>query len=143
LEFITTVQVPLPLQAPLQPTNVEPALGVAVNITPVPAEKFAAHLVVGQLMPAGLLVTVPPPVPPSATLRANDIVVPVPVSVTVCVLPGMLFALSVKVTVEFSFPGVEGLKITETVHDEFGANCPPAELHVSPGPSKKSPGATA
>jgi len=32
-----TVQVPVPEQPPpLQPSNVEPALGVAVSVTPVP-----------------------------------------------------------------------------------------------------------
>jgi hypothetical protein len=136
------VQVPLPLQAPLQPTNVEPALGTAVKTTLVPEEKFAAH-VDGQLMPAGLLITVPLPEPSSATFRVNDVVVPVPARETVCILPGRLLELSVTVSVEVSSPLLEGVKTMKMVHEEFGANCPPAELQVSPGPSEKSPGDTA
>ena len=40
-EFIVTKQVPLPLQAPLQPLKVAPAAGVAVRVTCVPLAKFA------------------------------------------------------------------------------------------------------
>jgi hypothetical protein len=36
-EFMVTVQVPVPEQAPDQPANVEPVFGVAVNVTTVPA----------------------------------------------------------------------------------------------------------
>jgi hypothetical protein len=35
-EFIDTVQLAVPEQAPDHPANVEPALGVAVNVTTVP-----------------------------------------------------------------------------------------------------------
>jgi hypothetical protein len=61
LDVRVTVHVLVPVQAPDQPTNVEPVLGVAVNITGVPLAKLALH-VVPQLMPEGLLVTVPGPV---------------------------------------------------------------------------------
>lgn len=57
-----TVQVPVPLHAPDQPANVEPELGAAVSVTDVPLEKLALQ-VVPQLMPDGLLVTAPAPVP--------------------------------------------------------------------------------
>jgi hypothetical protein len=60
---IVTVQVPLPLQAPLQPANVEPALGVGVSVTVVPSVNEAEH-VVPQSIAAGELVTVPEPEPP-------------------------------------------------------------------------------
>jgi len=57
------VQVVVPVQSPPQPVNfVYPAAvaGVAVSVTEVPLVYVALH-VPGQLMPAGLLVTVPPP----------------------------------------------------------------------------------
>jgi hypothetical protein len=60
-EFIVTLQVPAPLQAPLQPLNFQPLAGVAVRVTCVPGAKFALQLD-GQLMPVGELVTAPLPV---------------------------------------------------------------------------------
>jgi hypothetical protein len=56
-----TTQAPVPLQAPLQPEKVLSASGVAVKFTLVPLLKLALH-VAPQLMPAGVLVTVPLPV---------------------------------------------------------------------------------
>jgi len=59
LELSMTVQVaPVPVQAPPQPENPEPPPGVAVSVTWVPLLKVAEQ-VVGQLIPAGVLVTVP------------------------------------------------------------------------------------
>lgn len=49
-----------PLQAPLKPEKVNPAAGVALRLTVVPGVKLAAQFV-GQLIPAGALVTVPLP----------------------------------------------------------------------------------
>jgi hypothetical protein len=49
-----------PLQSPLKPENVDPDAGVAVRVMVVPLSK-AALQVDGQLIPAGLLVTVPWP----------------------------------------------------------------------------------
>jgi hypothetical protein len=57
-----TLHVPIPLQAPDQPANVEVAFGAAVSVTIVPLAKLALH-VVPQLIPEGLLVTFPAPVP--------------------------------------------------------------------------------
>jgi hypothetical protein len=57
-----TLQVFVPVHAPDQPANVEVALGAAVSVTIVPLVKLVLH-VDPQLMPAGLLVTVPPPLP--------------------------------------------------------------------------------
>ena len=62
-----TVHVPVPVHAPVQPANVEPEPAAAVSVTCVPLAKLALH-VEPQLMPAGLLVTVPVPVPASATV---------------------------------------------------------------------------
>jgi hypothetical protein len=58
-----TTHVPVPVQPPpFHPANVEPSAGLAVNVTCVPLAKPAEH-VDPQLIPAGLLVTVPDPVP--------------------------------------------------------------------------------
>ena len=60
--LIVTVQLPVPLQAPPQADRLEPRPGVAVSVTIVPEAKFALQLLPEQLIPAGLLVTVPLPV---------------------------------------------------------------------------------
>ncbi|HZU42556.1 MAG TPA: hypothetical protein VE994_07795 [Terriglobales bacterium] len=65
--FIATVQAPLPLHAPLQPAKTDPALAVAVSVTVVPLLKVALQ-VLPQEIPAGLLVTVPVPLPPGVTV---------------------------------------------------------------------------
>ena len=66
---MVTVQLPVPVHAPLQPVNVEPVAGAAVRVTLVPELKLALH-VAPQLMPAGDEVTVPLPVPALPTVRA-------------------------------------------------------------------------
>jgi hypothetical protein len=64
---IASVQVAaVPLQAPVQPVNVEPAAAAAVSVTVAPFVKPAPQ-VAPQAMPAGLLVTVPLPLPAFAT----------------------------------------------------------------------------
>ena len=61
LEFMVTVQVgDVPEHPPDHPVKVELASGVAVRSTTVPALK---------VVPAGLLLTVPLPVPDLVTLR--------------------------------------------------------------------------
>jgi len=66
-----TVQVPVPEQPPpLQPVNVEPAVGVAVSVMAVPLA-YAAIQVGLQEMPTGLLVTVPSPEPALFTVSVN------------------------------------------------------------------------
>lgn len=50
-----------PVQAPVKPEKLFPACGVAVNETELPLANAAVQ-VVGQLIPAGLLVIVPCPV---------------------------------------------------------------------------------
>jgi len=56
--------------APLQPPNVDPSAAVAVSATTAPLAKLAEH-VVGQLIPAGALNTVPVPVPASFTVSVK------------------------------------------------------------------------
>jgi phage tail protein X len=63
-----TEQVPVPVQAPLQPTKEEPVVALAVSVTVAPAPKFAVQ-VLGQVIPAGLLVTLPLPVPANVTVK--------------------------------------------------------------------------
>ncbi len=62
------VQVRVPLQAPLQPLKVEPVAAVAVRVTGVPLSKLELQ-VLPQLIPAGVLVTLPLPFPLLVTLR--------------------------------------------------------------------------
>src|SRR5439155_25284011 len=69
-ETVTT-HVPVPEHPPpLQPVKVEPAAGVAVSVTAVPLVKLAEQ-VTPQVIPAGVLVTVPIPVPALVTVRAK------------------------------------------------------------------------
>jgi hypothetical protein len=57
---ILTAHVPTPEQTPLHPPKVKPAAGVAVRLTKAPLLKFALQ-VLGQVIPAGALVTAPVP----------------------------------------------------------------------------------
>jgi len=64
-------QVPVPLHpAPLHPAKDEPVADVAVSVTGVPKAKLALQ-VCPQLIPEGLLVTLPVPVPLRATVSAG------------------------------------------------------------------------
>jgi hypothetical protein len=64
---IVTVQAPMPVHAPLQLTKTESVAALWVSVTTVPAVKEALQ-VAPQVIPAGALVTVPPPVPLLVTL---------------------------------------------------------------------------
>src|SRR2546426_1141868 len=69
--LMVTLQAPVPeTPPPRQRIKVEPAAGVAVSVTTVPLAK-PAEQVAPQLIPAGLLVTVPEPVPASVTVSAK------------------------------------------------------------------------
>jgi hypothetical protein len=61
------LQVPVPEQAPVQPSNEEPVVAAAVSVTAVPLLNRAEQAV-PQLMAAGLLVIVPEPVPDELTV---------------------------------------------------------------------------
>jgi hypothetical protein len=70
--FMVTAQVvavPEHPPLPLQPANVEPATGLAVKVTMVPLSKLAVHVVPHEI-PAGLLDTVPKPLPAVVTVRS-------------------------------------------------------------------------
>ena len=71
LTAIDHVQEALPVQAPLQPTNVDPEAVVAVRVTGVPRAIVCAQAVPHEI-PAGALVTVPAPVPVFVTVMAAD-----------------------------------------------------------------------
>lgn len=66
-----------PVHAPLKPEKLFPDVGVAVNETAAPSANVPVQ-VVGQLMPAGLLVTVPWPTivtdncPPAMNVAETD-----------------------------------------------------------------------
>jgi hypothetical protein len=68
---IVSVQVPVPSQGPApHPVNVDPLAGAAVNVITVPLAKPNEH-VAPQLIPAGLLVTVPVPFPPGVIVSVT------------------------------------------------------------------------
>jgi hypothetical protein len=68
---MTVVQVPVPLHPPpLQPARFDPADAVAVSVTELPVGNGALQ-VAPQLMPDGLLVTVPVPVPALLNVRVE------------------------------------------------------------------------
>ena len=60
------VTLPAAVQLPDQPANVEPEAAVATRLTFVPLLRLAVHAL-PQLIPVGLLVTVPVPVPTRLT----------------------------------------------------------------------------
>ena len=92
---IITVQSPVPVQSPVQPAKVEPVAAVAVRVTLLPYEKLAPH-VPPQSIPAGLLVTVPDPVPAFVTLRAKGCRVKVAVTLRAAVMATMQLPVPVQ-----------------------------------------------
>jgi hypothetical protein len=72
--LIVTVQVPVPVQFPLQPVKVDPPVAVAVSTTCVPTAKLSVQTA-GHVIPAGVLATLPVPVPAMLTVRSSP---PVP-----------------------------------------------------------------
>ena len=68
--FKVTLQVVFPVQAPPQPPKPLFVPDVSLKVTCVVCGKLAEH-VVGQLIPAGLLVTVPVPVPSMLTVKSG------------------------------------------------------------------------
>jgi hypothetical protein len=105
-----TAHVPVPEHAPLQPAKVEPAAGAAVRVTAVPGVKDCAQLA-PQLIPAGVLVTVPVPVP----LLVTDSVQVVPPVADPLTAREMLSPLAVKFTFPANVPAAVGANRTVTV----------------------------
>ena len=91
---IDTVQVLLvPEQDPLQPAKDEPLAAAAVSVTEVPEPKLAEQ-VEPQLIPAGLLETVPLPVP--VLLTVSTLPAPDVAKVAVTVLAALIATTQVK-----------------------------------------------
>jgi hypothetical protein len=66
----------VPVHAPDQPEKTPP-VGVSLRVTTEPAAKFAEHVAVvavEQLIPAGVLVTVPVPPPAKVTVSPTPVV---------------------------------------------------------------------
>ncbi|TLZ18823.1 MAG: hypothetical protein E6K30_07965 [Gammaproteobacteria bacterium] len=61
-----------PLQAPPHPLNTLPLFAFAVSVIWVRAGKLALQLTDGQLIPAGVEVTLPPPVSATVTGLAKS-----------------------------------------------------------------------
>ncbi len=109
---------------PLQPVKVEPAAGAAVSVTAVPLVKLAEQ-VAPQVIPAGLLVTVP--VPALETVRAK-VGVKVTVKMSVAVLP----AASRAVTVSTFDPGCRTIPLAVQLVVPVAVPLPPALfVHVT------------
>lgn len=72
--FMLKTHALVPLQPPDHPAKVEPSAGLAVRVMLVPEEKVAVQ-VDPQLMPDGLLLTLPLPVPANFTFRETEFTV--------------------------------------------------------------------
>jgi hypothetical protein len=132
----------VPVQAPVQLVKVVPAVGVAVKVTTVLGAKLAVQ-VVPQLIPVGLLVIVPIPVPTLVKVNAKGVrvkvaptlcaalidtvqVLTVPVQAPVqLVKVEPVLAAAVKVTLAF------WLKLAEQVVPQL---MPAGELLTDPAP---------
>jgi hypothetical protein len=117
-----TTQVPVPVQPPLQPAKTEPAAGVAVSVTVLPAEYEAEHAL-PQLIPAGLLVTVPVPAPPLVTVSETF-----GVKVTLRLRLALLPAASRAVTVSVFVPGCRTMPPADQLVVPLAMPLPPALL---------------
>jgi hypothetical protein len=85
-----------PEHAPAHPAKLEPLVGTGVSVTTAPELKLAVH-VVPQLMPAGLEVSVPVPVPSRATVSAK-----VPGATGAAVKVALMLVVALIVTVQFT-----------------------------------------
>lgn len=102
---MVSVHVDVPVHAPLHPVKEEPELAAAVKTTDVPA-LYAFVQVSPQLIPEGLLVTVPEPVPDFVTVSILGAIVYVCVW-TLDVLPAVSTAKYLSVVFEVMLRGDE------------------------------------
>src|ERR1044072_6090322 len=80
------MHVPVPEhEPPDQPENVEPVAGVAVSVTIVPLVKFSEQSM-PQVMPAGIELTQPAPVPVFVAVTAVVVFANVAVTLCACVM---------------------------------------------------------
>ncbi len=100
---IVRVQVPVPEHPPLQPENVEPLLGTAARVTDVPVLN-PNEQVTPQLIPAGVLVTVPEPVPLGVTVKVTP-------NAKVAVTDVALFMGTVQAPVPVQAPPLQPVKV--------------------------------
>jgi len=70
LAFTVSTHLPVPVQAPVHFASTEPDLGAGVMVIDVPLANLALHAV-AQLIPEGLLVTVPAPAPALFKVTVN------------------------------------------------------------------------
>ena len=104
-----TLQLPVPLQAPLQPAKVEPAAAVAVSVNWAPGVTVSEQSV-PQLIPVGVLLTVPLPVPLLVTVSATGATVAEPFTAR-----EMMSPLALKFTLAANVPATSGVNRTVTI----------------------------
>ena len=86
--LMVTVQLPVPVQAPDQPVKTDCASGVAISVTVLPSPTCMLVAVLHEVshwMPAGVLITVPLPMP--ALFAVNVYMLSTKLAVTVRLLP--------------------------------------------------------
>ena len=71
LSLMVTLQVPVPVHAPLQPVKVEPGEGAAVRVTIVPGG-YDSLQSIPQSIPSGELMIEPLPIPVFETVNTVD-----------------------------------------------------------------------
>jgi hypothetical protein len=91
--LLVIVTIPVVQPAPLQPLNVDPSVGVAFKVTVVPLVYDAEQVPLQMLIPAGVDVTVPLPVPYEVTVFTT-----VTANVYCC---GLVLGLVLNVAVQF------------------------------------------
>jgi hypothetical protein len=129
--FTVTLQAPVPVHAPDQPLNTEPASASTLKLTTVPVAKLLAQ-VAPQEMPDGEDVTVPEPVPARETASVNNEAV---VEVKVPDTPPTVSVVETEVF-------CAAAEVWRTQTDWPEAIVPTAEVNTAPQPIEYSPPVT-